>query len=97
MTRLVRAMALCVAGLGVAANAAAQDSARPWSGCFKAFEVRKAFDAGKDEAQPAVLSLVNIADDSQTTGSYLVDVGIRNKRCSIWQGDTGEFQPRRVR
>ena len=91
MIRLTRALTICAASIIVASSAAAQDTARPWSGCFKAFEVRKAFDAGKDESQPAVLSVVNIADDSTTTGSYLVDVGVRNKRCSIWQGDSGEF------
>jgi len=91
MTAQLRAIVMCVGALAIALSAAAQDAGRPWSKCFKAYEVRKAFDAGKDEAQPAVFSVVNIADDSQTTGSYLVDVGVRNKRCSIWQGDTGEF------
>lgn len=75
----------------MSSDAAAQDSARPWAGCFKAFEVRKAFDGGKDEAQPAVFSFVGIADESTTRSAYLIDVSVRNKRCSIWQGDSGEF------
>jgi len=92
MTRVRSSILLFVAlGAGVV-EAAAQENAWPWSTCFKAFEVRKAFDGGKDEAQPAVLSIVNIHDENtDVNGAYLVDAGIRNKRCSIRQMETGEL------